>query len=179
VQILVPAANRHFVADRLGCSPDWLLCLDDGEELEAAGFRVLAVPAAHEQIERDELGRSKYLGYVVSCLQPGGQKTAWTIYHSGDTVWYEGIVPRLAGLGIDLALLPINGRAPARRVAGNLDGREAAELAHAIGARLVVPCHYDMFTFNTADPGLFTSACAAHGQPYTVLAQGARLDLPG
>jgi len=33
---------------------------------------------------------------------------------------------RLQPMGIDLALLPVNGRAPERRVAGNLDGIEAA-----------------------------------------------------
>ena len=47
--------------------------------------------------------------------------------------------------------LPINGRAPERRVAGNLSGAEAARLAKSIGARLVIPCHYEMFEFNTAD----------------------------
>ena len=33
---------------------------------------------------------------------------------------------------IDVAMLPINGRAPERRVAGNLWGREAAALARDI-----------------------------------------------
>src|SRR2546430_9285041 len=45
--------------------------------------------------------------------------------------------------------LPINGDLPERNVAGNLDGREAANLASDIGARLAVPCHYEMFEFNT------------------------------
>ena len=62
--------------------------------------------------------------------------------------------PAGAGAGtlcdLRVALLPINGSAPERRVAGNLNGVEAATLAHAIGARMVIPCHYEMFAFNTA-----------------------------
>ena len=74
------------------------------------------------------------------------------IYHSGDTIRYSGMEERLRPFQIDLALLPINGRAPERRVSGNLSGPEAAQLAHAIGARWVLPCHYEMFAFNTATP---------------------------
>ena len=82
------------------------------------------------------------------------------------------MVETLRPFAVDVALLPINGRAPERRVAGNLDGREAAELARAIGARVAIPCHYDMFAFNTATPDLFVSACAAISQPYHVLRNG-------
>ena len=74
-------------------------------------------------------------------------------------------------------MLPINGDRPERRVAGNLFGDEAARLAKAIGARLVVPCHYDMFTFNTEPPDLFISECKRIGQPYKVLRCGERLDI--
>jgi L-ascorbate metabolism protein UlaG (beta-lactamase superfamily) len=178
LQLVVGAANRSFAAERLGCSPTWLLGVDDGEEVDVGVFRIFAVPAAHEQIERDELGRSKYLGFIVSCLKPGSHEAAWTIYHSGDTVCYPDMVETLFGFSIDVALLPINGRGPARRVAGNLDGREAAELAYNIRAGLVVPCHYDMFTFNTATPDLFMATCTRLGQPYVVLQNGGRLDLP-
>jgi L-ascorbate metabolism protein UlaG (beta-lactamase superfamily) len=178
LRLVVPAANRTLVAERLGCDEAWLLALDDGEELEAAGVRIFAVPAAHEQIERDEHGRCKYLGYVIKGLQPGTHATAWTIYHSGDTILYPGIVEMLVGFGIDVALLPINGSAPERRVSGNLDGRQAAELAHNIGARLVVPCHYDMFAFNTATPDLFVATCERFGQPCAVLQNGERLTFP-
>ena len=76
--------------------------------------------------------------------------------------------------GIDVALLPINGRAPERRVAGNMNAAEAARLAHAIGARTVIPCHYEMFTFNTADPADLAAACARLGQRCDVLRCGAR-----
>jgi L-ascorbate metabolism protein UlaG (beta-lactamase superfamily) len=179
LQLVAPAANRAFVAGRLGCDEALPLGIDDGEELELGGFRIFAVPAAHEEIERDEMGRSKYLGYVIACLRPGTYEAVWTIYHSGDTVPYAGLVEGLFGFGIDVALLPINGRAPARRVAGNLDGREAAELARGIGAMLAIPCHYDMFTFNTATPELFVTTCERLGQGYKVLRNGERVSLRG
>ena len=69
-------------------------------------------------------------------------------------------------------LLPINGHDPARGVAGNLDGSEAAQLAADCGAGLVIPCHYDLFEFNTATPALFESTCRNLGQPYHILGCG-------
>jgi len=70
--------------------------------------------------------------------------------------------------------LPINGRAPERRVAGNLNGPEAAQLAKSMGARLVIPCHYEMFAFNTADPAEFVEASNSIAQAYQVLRCGER-----
>jgi L-ascorbate metabolism protein UlaG (beta-lactamase superfamily) len=75
---------------------------------------------------------------------------------------------------VDVALLPINGHAPERRVAGNLDGRDAAFLANDIGAKVVIPCHYEMFEFNTASPQEFMTECERLGQPYKVLRAGER-----
>ena len=69
-------------------------------------------------------------------------------------------------------LLPINGNRPERRVAGNLNGTEAATLAKACGADMVVPCHYDMFEFNTESPEEFSTICERIGQPHRVLLNG-------
>ena len=74
-------------------------------------------------------------------------------------------------------LLPINGNVPERRVAGNLNGTEAAALARSFGALLVVPCHYEMFEFNTVTPEEFVSACDRLGQPHRLLRCGERLTL--
>jgi L-ascorbate metabolism protein UlaG (beta-lactamase superfamily) len=165
--LVVPEANREFVAQRLGIPPAQPLGLDAGQSVEAAGFRFHAVPAAHEALDRDRQGRHIYLGYVV-------QFGEWTIYHSGDTVRYDGMVEILRQWPINVALLPINGRGPERRVAGNLWGREAAALARDIGARQVIPCHYEMFEFNTATPEEFIASCAELGQPCHVLKAGER-----
>jgi L-ascorbate metabolism protein UlaG (beta-lactamase superfamily) len=167
--LVIPEANRDFVAERLHLSdPSLPVGMDDGATRTLHGIALTGVPAAHETIERDDAGRCKFLGYVA-------RFGPWTIYHSGDTVLYEGLVERLRTFQPDIALLPINGRAPERRVAGNLNGREAAQLAHAIGAGVVIPCHYDLFAFNTAAPSeSFIPECERAGQAYRVLHMGER-----
>ena len=74
-------------------------------------------------------------------------------------------------------LLPINGNEPQRRVAGNLNGSEAAALAKACTAKLVVPCHYDLFEFNTVTPDDFVAACERLEQPFKLLRCGEKLEL--
>jgi len=167
LRLVIPEANRAFVAERLQCDPSWPLGLDDGGQLEAAGFRIAAVPAAHEEIERDDAGRCRHLGYVV-------RFGSFSLYHAGDCIPYDGQVGRLRAFEVDLALLPINGRAPERRVPGNFTGAEAAWLAHAVGARLAIPCHYDMFEFNSSSPEAFLAEAARLGQPSRVLRCGER-----
>jgi L-ascorbate metabolism protein UlaG (beta-lactamase superfamily) len=57
-------------------------------------------------------------------------------------------------------------------VAGNLTGFEAANLAHDIGAEVVIPCHYEMFEFNTARPDAFIRYCRDLNQICHVLKAG-------
>jgi L-ascorbate metabolism protein UlaG (beta-lactamase superfamily) len=164
---VIPEANRLFVADRLKIVPDIPVGLDAGESVELAGFKITAVPAAHETVETDEEGRCRFLGYVAEC-------GPWTVYHSGDTMRFAGMVELLRQWQIDVAILPINGRSPERRVAGNLSGPEAASLAREIGAQVVIPCHYDMFEFNTVTPEAFTHAAHELQLTYKVLRNGER-----
>ena len=169
VRLVIPEANRSFVADRLKIDPAVPLGLDDGKTIELAGIHFSGVASAHETVERDDQGRARYLGYVLrfgNC----------SLYHSGDTLRYEGMAERLRPFAVDLALLPINGRSPERRVAGNLSGAEAAQLAHDIGAKLVIPCHFEMFEFNTAPPGEFIQTCRRLGQNFIVLHCGERFN---
>lgn len=172
MQFVIPEANREFIARRLGVDLSSAIGLDDGEAAEAAGFQFHAIASAHNELERDSQGRHVYLGYIVRC-------GAWTIYHSGDTLLYPGLVEKLRQFRIDIALVPINGNRPERRVAGNLDGREAPWLAKEIGAHIAVPHHYEMFEFNTADPReLFIPECERLGQAYRVLRAGESLTVP-
>jgi L-ascorbate metabolism protein UlaG (beta-lactamase superfamily) len=161
IVLIVAEANRKFVAERLGIEPAFPVGLEMGHFTDAGPFRIEAVPAKH-----DELG-PEFAGYLVRC-------GPWTIYHSGDTLLYDGMAELLKLHKVDVALLPINGRAPERRVAGNLNSAEAAELGKQIAARTVIPCHYDMFEFNTADPQDFAKACDSIGQPYNILRCGER-----
>lgn len=165
--LVVPEAIRASAAEQLFILPTRPIGLDDGRSVSVAGFRITGVAAAHETLEQDEHGQHRYLGYVVA-FGP------WTLYHSGDTVWYAGMEDHLRTWGIDVALLPINGRHPDPRIAGNLDGPEAARLAKAIGAHLAIPCHYDLFTFNTASPDGFVAEARRIGQPFALLQAGQR-----
>ena len=165
MRLVIPEANRAFVAERLGISVSEPVGLDDGASVEVDGWRFTGIAAAHNTLDRDAAGHHKYVGCIV-------RRGAWTLYHSGDTLLYSGLAEKLRAFRIDVAFLPINGNQPERRVAGNLDGREAAQLAHDIGARCVVPCHYEMFEFNTASPEEFIAECKRLSQPHRVLQAG-------
>ncbi len=167
MELLVPSANCTFAAERLDMDPDQLETIDAGQSIALGPFELHAVPAAHEDLAKDDLGRHQFVGYVAK-LGP------WTVYHSGDTIPYDGMEEILRQWKIDVALLPINGRRPERQVAGNLWGREAANLAKAIGVRMVIPCHYDMFEFNTETPEEFETTCQALGQAHQTLHAGQR-----
>jgi L-ascorbate metabolism protein UlaG (beta-lactamase superfamily) len=173
IRLVLAEANRGFGRERLGVRADdpRLIGVVDGGRAEWAGFRFTGVPAAHEDLAVDEQGRHRYMGFLV-------QAGPFTLYHSGDTVLYPELPARLARAKIDVAFLPINGREPARRVSGNLDGREAAELSRAAGVRWAIPCHYEMFAFNTASPEIFRAECQRLGQRCAVLRAGERWTLP-
>lgn len=143
--LVAPAGIVELARERSG----EVTGITEGEIVEVGGFRVEAVPAVHPG--------EHSIGYVTSA---GGRR----LYHSGDTTWLDPGVR-----GVDVAFLPINGKL------GNLDGREAARLAHTVAAALAVPCHYDMFEFNTASPDAFVAECERLGQAYRVLRQGERL----
>ena len=165
LELVIPEANREVVVNRLEIMAELPRGLNAGESIHLAGFTIHALPAAHNELEQDPWGRHKYLGYVV-------EAGPWTIYHSGDTRRYESMEDWLLRRPIDIALLPINGDRPERRVAGNLNGCEAAALAKDIGARLAIPCHYEMFEFNTVSPDEFIATARSMGQPHRVLRCG-------
>lgn len=167
ISFIIPEANRDFVVGRVQCDRLFPLGLNDGEQCTAAGFTFHGVPSAHNEIERDEHGRCRFMGYVVKF---GG----WTVYHSGDTLLYERMAELLEPFHIDVAFLPINGNDPARGVAGNLNCAEAAQLGKQIGAGVVIPHHYHLFEFNTADPNDFEAEARRVGQAFVILKPGQR-----
>lgn len=164
MHVVVPQANLSFAAGRLGCPESKLHAIDDGDSLCIGPYTLYGVRSAHEHVGPE------FVGLVV---EAGGRR----IYHPGDCVLYDGLAAKLAPFRVDLALLPVNGSLPERRVAGNFWGREAAWLAKEIGARLAVPMHYDLFEFNTVTPDEFVEHCQRLGQPYRVLQNGERLDV--
>ncbi|MCP4848485.1 MAG: MBL fold metallo-hydrolase [Verrucomicrobiaceae bacterium] len=165
LKIVLPAANIEFAGKRLELPKLEMIGIDDKHPVNLDPFTFHGINAAHNDIERNELGQPKFMGFVV-------QFGPWSIYHSGDTLWHETLVSELLPHRIDLALLPINGNKPERRVAGNLSGIEAAALAKAIGARMTIGHHFDMFEFNTADPEEFITSCKRLSQNCRILQNG-------
>ncbi|WP_068783567.1 MBL fold metallo-hydrolase [Paenibacillus phocaensis] len=149
--ILAPASCRAALQE-MGIPDSGLLTADDRRPLELfSKLRLTPIAAAHEQLERDADGNPRYVGYVL-------ELNGVTLYHAGDTLVYPELIERVGALKPDIALLPINGRdyfRQQRGIVGNMDYREAAHFARAIGVDTVVPLHYDLFAVNAEKPGHF------------------------
>jgi L-ascorbate 6-phosphate lactonase len=155
VRVVVPEPVLPVAAEA-GLARDRLVGAVPGRSLVAGDVTVHPVPALHGVHVADAYSfglpsdgdRVRYLGYVL-------QTPAGCLYHAGDTLRWPGQAELLAGLGVELALLPVNGRDPereARDIVGNLDGAEALALARDAGIASVVPMHYDLIEGNTTDP---------------------------
>ena len=153
---VVPSPIVDMVTEA-GVPSDRVVGMQPDGSVDIAGLAVRAVPACHGVTMDDAYGFGetlsgglvRFLGFVVDL---GGVR----IYPAGDTIHFDGMEGTLAGLGIDVALLPINGRDAEREgrgIVGNLDHREAAWLGSRIGAGLLVPMHYDLFARNLGFPG--------------------------
>lgn len=169
----------------LGIAPERIISAQAYTPLPLNAIKVFPVPALHGLNsppthydfgfdEQTGEQRYRYLGYVV-------EMAGVRIYHAGDTLIYDGMVEHLRSLQIDIALLPINGRSYFREqqgLVGNMDEREAADLAVAIGVKVLIPVHYDMFAANLGRPAVLldymqekhldiTCVVLAYGQRYT------------
>lgn len=167
-RMLIPEANRDFVATRSGRDRDFPVGLTEGQTKTMGVFSFTGVASAHNEIERDINGNCLFMGFVV-------RFGPFSVYHSGDTLLHDGLIPSLKPHSVDVAFLPINGNDPNRGVAGNLNGIEAANLGKAINAKIVIPHHYHMFEFNTAEPDVFQSECFRVKQEQKTLLMGERL----
>ena len=170
LRLVLSPANIPVAREKLGDALVDFLGLNAGSSLEADGFSIAAIPSAHTELKQNSDGEHLFIGFILR-LGP------WTIYHSGDTVLYPGLVETLRSHHPQVVLLPINGNRPERGIAGNLSGAEAAWLAYEAEATVAIPCHYDMFTFNTESPDEFIHKCHKLAQPYRILKCGERLTL--
>ncbi len=170
LSFIIPEANRAFIADRLESDSAQPIGLNDGLNASVKGVQFHGIASAHDEIKTNEKGEHHFMGFIIE-LGP------WKIYHSGDTRLYGGLASSLKRFNLDLAFLPINGYKPERRVAGNLSSQEAAQLADECSIKIVVPHHYDLFEFNTADPADFENACQSRNVSFHILRNGQRLSL--
>lgn len=135
-----------------------------GDVQEVGARSLTVVPAWHGVTIDDgysdggwtQHGAPAFVGYVLRF--PG-----LTVYHAGDTVASDALVDVLRPMSIDVALLPVNGRdffREAEGILGNLDAREAVQLAGRIGCQILIPMHHDMVQGNTARVGAVTDHAA-------------------
>jgi L-ascorbate metabolism protein UlaG (beta-lactamase superfamily) len=160
----MPFTAPRPITDKLtdaGAGSDRIIPMQPTNRAEIGAARVTAVSACHGVHVDDAytLGRElsggdvRFLGYVIEI---GGVR----VYHAGDTIDFDGLADEVRRVGIDVALLPINGRTPEREaqdIVGNLGPEEAVDLAVRAGARAAVPAHYDMFAANLGDVGRFAA----------------------
>ena len=182
--IAAASPGARFVAPRphaarmrsLSVPEDRLRTLDADEVLEEEGLRVTAIKAKHEFFDYQPGVGHPFLGYVI---EVGGA----TLYHSGDTLVFDGLLTTLQRWRFDAVFLPINGRDAQRYrggCIGNMTWQEAVDLAGELRPALAVPTHYDMFKGNSEDPQKFLDYLEAKfpGVPAWVGPAGARVDLP-
>ncbi len=157
-RFVLPASEQAHAAT-LGLDTARLVAVDAGQAIRPLpGVDLVLKPlaSAHEQLERDEEGRYRFLGFGI-------ESTRVRLYHSGDCIPYPGLFDAVRALAPDLALLPVNGRDAIRSeagVPGNFTLDEAVALCEATDIPLLVPHHWGMFAFNTIDPATIDVAAA-------------------
>ncbi|MDR3312898.1 MAG: MBL fold metallo-hydrolase [Oscillospiraceae bacterium] len=135
-----------------GITEEQITALHKGDTLDCGDFTLEALYASHTP---DSVGL---------CIICEGIR----LYITGDTL-FEAEVG--ANARADVICCCINGRW------GNMDAKEAVEVALRSGAKVAIPNHYGMFAENTADPADFTRAAAARGLKTYVMEYGEELDV--
>jgi L-ascorbate metabolism protein UlaG (beta-lactamase superfamily) len=157
-RVVLPAAIASHVEGIV--SESRLVLVEPGYAVDLNGVELRVTPAFHGVSLDDAYGdgsavdgRPRFVGYML-----GSERR---IYHAGDSIVTDELIEALETLGIDVALLPINGRdaeREARGIIGNMDAGEAVELALRIGASTLVPYHWDAVAGNTVAPGTVVDA---------------------
>ena len=166
LSVLVPSPVAETARKLRGVN---VVPVQPGDEVRLSpGVVVEVLPAWHGNRPEDGYsqgrgadGLVRFVGYLVK--GPGA-----SVYHPGDTIVTDGLREALSGKPVDVALFPINGRdyyREARGLVGNMDAREAVQLASELGARILVPTHWDAFAGNTVRPGGVLDAVAELAVP--------------
>ena len=154
------AASAYYAKERLseiGIGADCVISLEADETLTLAeNITVTPIPAAHEELHPCTPGGYEELGFVIDMH---GRR----IYHGGDTCVYDGLCELIKG--VDVGILPVNGRDEVRHqmnCIGNMNADEAAELAHKADVGLVIPCHWELYELNGETPENIRAAFAKY-----------------
>jgi L-ascorbate 6-phosphate lactonase len=163
IPVLARNARIHFVAapdcraefEKLDIPEDRYTIIHEGETLTYGDVSLTGVYADHGDLAPEALG----------VLVQSGDIKVWQV---ADTAYRPDKWQDIFAAGVDVIMPPING------AYGNLDGVEAAKLAHDAHARVAIPCHFWMFAEHGGSPAQFLDACKelAPGVEPHLMAQG-------
>jgi L-ascorbate metabolism protein UlaG (beta-lactamase superfamily) len=134
-EVVVPRGVEDLV-ERLGFSRVHGLAW--WEEIEVQGLKVTMTPCKHWGARMFRDTHRGYGGYVV---EGGGQ----SVYHSGDTAYFDGFSEIGAKLKPEVALLPIGAYFPDTYRSVHTSPEEAVRGFVELGAQQMVPMHYGTF----------------------------------
>ncbi|WP_257031166.1 MBL fold metallo-hydrolase [Tunturiibacter empetritectus] len=134
-EVVVPRGVEDLV-ERLGFSRIHGLAWWD--QIEVQGLKVTMTPCKHWGARMFRDTHRGYGGYVI---EGGGQ----SVYHSGDTAYFDGFREIGAKLKPEVALLPIGAYFPDTYRSVHTSPEEAVRGFVELGAQQMVPMHYGTF----------------------------------
>jgi L-ascorbate metabolism protein UlaG (beta-lactamase superfamily) len=134
-EVVVPQGVEDLV-DRLGFAQ--VHGLKWWDEITVQGLKVTMTPCKHWGARMFRDTHRGYGGYVV---EGGGQ----SVYHSGDTAYFDGFREIGARLSPEVALLPIGAYFPDTYRSVHTSPEEAVQGFVELGAQQMVPMHYGTF----------------------------------
>jgi len=134
-EIIVPHGVEDLVA-QLGFRR--IRSLKWWQQMETAGLRITMTPCRHWGARMFRDIHRGYGGYVIDS---GSQ----SVYHSGDTAYFDGFVEIGQRLEPEVALLPIGAYFPDSYRTVHTSPEEAVRAFLEVGARCMIPMHYGTF----------------------------------
>jgi L-ascorbate metabolism protein UlaG (beta-lactamase superfamily) len=133
--IIVPRNVRDLVSD-LGYGR--IVELDWWQNVQLGNLEITHVPARHWGAR---MVRDVHRGYGGYVLRSGKQ----SLYHAGDTAYFDGFQEIGERLRPEVALLPIGAYHPASFRSVHTSPEDAVQAFVDLGARCMVPMHYGTF----------------------------------
>lgn len=149
---LICAYDCKAECERIGIK-DRVIYIKEGDALCRNGLTIKAVMCDHGEGTPDAVGL---------ILENEGKR----VYLMGDTCYRKEFLENEELKGCDVLILPING------AFGNLNEREAADVAEGLKPVLTVPCHFWNFAEHGGNPELFAKAMQEKGLPYNIFRMG-------